>query len=252
MKPLLALLCLAALLLAPSAETADYPYKVDLQTSRTLPYTLIGQLYFASGRQDYLGSAVAIKDRSVLTAGHNLYDAETGWSTELELRRGAYGNSVLSEQYASRVYLLSGYRARANYFGGDDIRTFALDLGGLRFPKAVAGGAFAGWSTDVSLITNSAARKMIIGYGAEGANTGDYPLTVSTQRPFSRVQGAFLESNEVYFEGGMSGGPIFVADGEGNLVVTGVVVSASKKPTISGGVRVLNKKAANLIQKFLQ
>jgi V8-like Glu-specific endopeptidase len=252
MKSFLAILCLAAFHLVPSSQGADYPTKLDLQTSRTNPYTLIGQLFFASGYSDYLGSGVVIGPNAVLTAGHNLYDRDTGWSTDLELRRGAYGSEVLSEQYASRVYLLSGYRARADFFGGDDEHTFAVDMGGLRFAKPVAGGAYAGWTTDKTLLTSSSRQKTIVGYGAEGTHSGDYPLTVSTWRPFEQVRGAFLEAYGVDFEGGMSGGPVFAKDASGKLIVTGIVVSSSTGGSAAGGIRALNTKAANLIQQYLK
>lgn len=251
MKHLLALAAVLLLQLLP-AGAADYPARVAITTARTDPYTLVGQLFFASGRQDYIGSGVVITESGVLTAGHNLYDRNTGWSTELEFRRGAYGDETLEEQFASRVYLLSGYKARANQFGGDNSRTFAVDLGGLRFTRPVANGAYAGWTTDLSRISSQAGLKTIIGYGAERPNVGDYPLTVNTKRGFHRVVGGFWESDGVYFEGGMSGGPVFSRDSRGNLLVSGVVVSASEAPYLAGGIRILNPKGAQLIQSFLQ
>ena len=250
MKHLFALAAAFLLPLVP-AGAADSPERVALATARTDPYTLIGQVFFASGRLDYLGSGVVISPNAVLTAGHNLYDRKTGWSTEVEFRRGAYGDAVLSEQFATRVYLLSGYKARANHWGGDKAQTFAVDLGGLRFSSPVAEGAHAGWTTDLSRISNTTGQKTIIGYGADRPNTGDYPLTVETERRFHQVRGGFWESAGVYFEGGMSGGPIFCRDSRGNLLVSGVVVSSTEAPYLAGGVRILNGKGAKLIQKFL-
>ncbi|MGV3532115.1 MAG: hypothetical protein ACO1QR_07070, partial [Chthoniobacteraceae bacterium] len=81
--------------------------------------------------------------------------------------------------------------------------------------------------------------------------TGDHPLTVETKRRFHRVRGGFWESPGVYFEGGMSGGPIFCRDSRGNLLVSGVVVSSTEAPYLAGGIRILNAKGAKLIQKFL-
>jgi V8-like Glu-specific endopeptidase len=250
MKHLPALLAALLLQLVP-LHGADLPERVALSVARTDPYTLVGQIFFKSGRGDYLGSGVVITPDAVLTAGHNLYDRRTGWSTELEFRRGAYGDAVLSEQFATRVYLLGGYKARANHWGGDNARSFAVDLGGLRFSRPVAEGAHAGWTTDLSRISNTTGQKTIIGYGADRPNNGDFPLTVDTKRRFDRVRGGFWESQGVYFEGGMSGGPLFCRDSRGNLLVSGVVVSATQAPYRAGGVRILNAKGAKLIHKFL-
>ena len=49
----------------------------------------------------------------------------------------------------------------------------------------------------------------------------------------------------------MSGGPVFAQDPDGNLFVSGVIVSGSTKP-VSGGIRALDSSAAALIRRYLR
>lgn len=251
MKRFLSLLISLALPAGASARAAEYPQQLDAETARGFPYTLVGQLFFAAGKTDYIGSGTVIRPTSILTAGHNLWDPVTGWSADLLFRRGAYGASVLSEQYGARIFMLSGYRGRAHNHGAEDVRTFSLDLGGVRFAKALAGGGSAGWSSRTSLLTGSA-EKIVVGYGAElGAHRGDHPLFVTPDFSFYRTYGAFFENDSVYFEGGMSGGPAFARDADGKLYVTGVVVSGSDEPWVSGGIRIIDAAGATFIRTYL-
>ena len=89
MKRLIAALSLALLSVSASTHATVYPTKVAKTGMSRSPYTLVGQLFFASGGDDYIGSGVVIRKSSILTAGHNLYDPDTGWSTELLFRRAA-------------------------------------------------------------------------------------------------------------------------------------------------------------------
>jgi hypothetical protein len=49
----------------------------------------------------------------------------------------------------------------------------------------------------------------------------------------------------------MSGGPVFVPNGSGGLAVAGVVVAGAVDAS-SGGIRVLDEKAAGFIRAFLK
>lgn len=250
-RSLFLILGLFAVLTSPALHAVTYPRTLAQQSARTYPYNLAGQLFFSSGNRDYIGSAVVIRPSSILTAGHNLYDPDTGWSTDLLFRRGTYGNSVLSEQYGSRVYLLSGYRQSATSYGTESLRAFAADTGGIRFSKQLAAGAYAAWSTNTALLTSTTTYKIAVGFGAEGSHDGDYPLYVSPTARFRQTYGGFYENTSIYFEGGMSGGPVFCRDAAGKVYVTGVVVSGSAPPYASGGMRILNSTVASLIRTYL-
>ena len=69
------ILVFALLLNSSIAFSATYstPESIGPIQTKTLPYSLIGQLNFANGRSRYLGSATVIRPSSVLTAAHNLW-----------------------------------------------------------------------------------------------------------------------------------------------------------------------------------
>ncbi len=246
MKFLLALLLLAGSL---AARAADYPQPTGADFAHTAPYSLIGQLLFSSGDGYYSGTGTVIRPSSVLTAGHIVYDFDGGWSTDVLFRRGQYGRTDLSEQYATRLYILGGYRRSVVAHGADDVRAFANDIGGLRFASPVADGAAAGWATDRSLLTG-AAYNIALGYGGE-YHSGDDLLAVEPKAAFTQSYGPFLENESVYFESGMSGGPVFARDAKGNFYIAGIVVSGSVDP-VAGGIRALNATASDFIKRYLR
>jgi hypothetical protein len=217
--------------------------------ARTFPYSTIGQLLFASGRHFYSGSGTVIRPSSVLTAAHNLWDASNGFSTDLLFQRGLYGATNLSEQYASRIYVLAGYRENARRYSGESVRAFSYDLGALVFARPVAGGAFAGWWANPGLLTGDS-YTLALGYGGE-FHSGDELLSVAPGAGYYAVHGGFYENDSLYFESGMSGGPVFGQSADGKLYVAGVVVASSVEP-ITGGIRVLNSTAANFIRRYMK
>ncbi|MHA3770976.1 trypsin-like serine peptidase [Verrucomicrobiota bacterium sgz303538] len=252
MKRLVALLSLALAVGGITSQATDYPTQLAKATAARQPFNLIGQVYFASGGDDYIGSGIAIRPRSILTAGHNLYDPDNGWSTDLLFRRGAYGDTVRSEQYAKQIYLLGGYRQSANHYGTSSIRTFASDTGGIRFSGLVANGASAAWAANPSLLTDNYRAKIAVGYGAEGQHSGDFPLYVIPDVRFSSTWGSFYESRGASFEGGMSGGPVFALGNDGKYYVAAIVVSGSDYPIVEGGIRVIDRLTASFIRNYLR
>lgn len=247
MKLLPALATLA--LTAAGLFAADYPQPTGATFAHTFPYSVAGQLLFESGGDYYSGSGSVVRPKSVLTAGHNLYDYYGGWSTDILFRRGLYGSTDLSESTPTRLYILGGYRQSVNSYGADDVRAFARDMGGLLFAAPVASGASAGWNSDLRLLTGPGF-KLALGYGGE-FHSGDDLLSVAAKLPFYRVLGGFFENTSVYFEAGMSGGPVFTKDAAGNLYVSGIVVSGSTEP-VAGGIRVIDSTAAAFIRSYLR
>ena len=255
MKPTLRILAAFALCTAPfaaaqtAAPGAAYPQETGAAFARTFPYSMIGQLMFANGDSWFTGSGTVVRPHSVLTAAHNLWDADGGFSTEILFRRGLAGRTELSAQYASRIYVLSGYRENTRQFKLSDPRAFSYDTGGLVFRAPVAGGSNAGWWANPALLTGTAPL-LALGYGGE-FHSGDDLLAVAPSQPFAPVTGAFWDNLSIYCETGMSGGPVFARDADGKLYLAGVVVAGSDEPPLTG-IRILDKAAADFIRQYLK
>ncbi len=240
----------AALLALPTwLGAAESPQSVGPDLTRTFPYSMVGQLLFQSGNGLYGGSGTVIRPSSALTAGHNLYDFNNGWSTGVVFRRALSGNTALSRQPARRIYVLAGYRESLGRFGAEDARSFANDLGGIVFAGPAAGGAAVDTSADTTLLTGATAN-LALGYGAE-FHPGDELLAVSPKTAFQPVTGAFFLNRSLSFEAGMSGGPVLARNSRGQWRVSGVVVAGSNEP-VSGGIRAVDAQAVQFIRQYLR
>ena len=250
---ILAALTLGAAAFAGAAEApvagVAYPQETGAAVTRTFPFSMVGQLLFANGGSWFTGSGTVVRPHSVLTAAHNLWDAEGGFSTDILFRRGLAGSSALSAQYASRIYVLSGYRENVRQLKSSDPRAFSYDTGGLIFRAPVAGGSNAGWWANPALLTGPAPL-LALGSGGE-FHSGDDLLSVAPTAPFRPIVGAFWDNLSIYCESGMSGGPVFARDTDGKLYLTGVVVAGSNEPP-SAGIRILDRAAADFIRRYLK
>lgn len=250
---ILTVLALGATAFAGAAEApvagVAYPQEAGATVTRTFPFSMVGQLLFANGGSWFSGSGTVVRPQSVLTAAHNLWDAEGGFSTDILFRRGLAGHAALSAQYASRIYVLSGYRENVRQFNNSDPRTFSYDTGGLVFRAPVAGGSNAGWWANPALLTGPAPL-LALGYGGE-FHSGNDLLSVAPTAPFRPIVGAFWNNLSIYCESGMSGGPVFARDTDGKLYLSGVVVAGSNEPP-SAGIRVLDRAAADFIRRYLK
>ncbi len=213
------------------------------------PFSMAGQVIFRSGQSFYQGSGTVVYTRSVLTAAHNVWDPVNGWSTGIQFNRARSGTTSASSRFASRLFVFGTYRTSAAHYGQDSIRTFASDLGGLRFNVAPASGAYAGWRSDSSVLA-SGAQVLCLGYGAE-FHSGDEMLAVRAPAAFTPVFGAFMESSALTFEGGMSGGPVLTEVAPDDYRVVGVIVAGSDTPP-AAGIRALDAAGAAFIAGYLR
>jgi hypothetical protein len=194
---------------------------------------LIGQVFFKSGGLDYIGSGTVAGPRSVLTAGHNVYDADNGFSTNFEFYRNTYGPThSFPVQVPRQRLVFAGYQQAVLRDGPDAVTSFAYDAAGLVFPDFLyKGGQRAASSGDP-------------------AHNGDVPLYTYPTTPFSDTYGYFFEDYSIYVEGGMSGGPLMVHAPTG-WAIMGIVVSGSTRPA-SGGVRMLDPKLKTFMATYLK
>ncbi|HYR59705.1 MAG TPA: trypsin-like peptidase domain-containing protein [Chthoniobacteraceae bacterium] len=242
----------AALFLLASAALAqnvDGPQPTGVEFARTFPYSMAGKLIFTQGEDWFQGSGTVIRPNAVLTAAHNLWDADRGFSTDLIFRRSFYDGQSAGDQYASRVYVLGGYRDNARRYGANDVRSFTQDLGALLFATPVASGSAAGWWANAGALAGGQPL-LALGYGAQ-FHDGEELLSAETTGGFERIDDAFYDSRSVVFEGGMSGGPVFVRDSNGALFVAGVVV-AGAVDFKAGGIRILDSGAAAFIRAYMR
>ena len=253
MKPLSllvsALVALSIPLATAEVQTIEKPAPIGVEQVKKSPYAMAGQLIFRSGPSYYQGSGTVVYSRSVLTAAHNVWDPVNGWSTGIQFNRARSGASVASHQFASRLYVFGTYRTAAAHYGQDSSRSFASDLGGLRFNVAPANGAYAGWRADAMLLSVGTP-VLCLGYGAE-FHSGDELLAVRAPAAFAPVVGAFMESTGLTFEGGMSGGPILSEVAPDDFRIVGIVVAGSDSPP-AAGIRALDAAGAAFIAAYLR
>jgi len=229
------------------AQTATAPQLANESLLETLPFSMIGKLIFAQGGDWFQGSGTVIRPAAVLTAAHNLWDANRGFSTDLIFERARAGETAAGTSRPSRVYVLGGYRDSTRRGTATDPRAFAQDLGLVLFPQPVASGASAGWWSNPALLLADTAT-LALGYGAEN-HDGTHLLSVGTRNAFSAVTSSFFANDTVYFEGGMSGGPLFAPAANGELLVAGVVVAGAEDRQ-GGGIRALDATAAQFIRAY--
>ena len=144
MKKIIALLTLALAVFAPAIAQDDvaYPAPVGASLTATYPYSMAGQIIVTSGDYDYQGSGVVVYKRSALTAAHNLWDADGGWSTNVEFNRARHNSTVATKRFATRLFVFGGYQKSVLNYGADSDLSFARDLGGMRFASNLANGSF--------------------------------------------------------------------------------------------------------------
>ena len=225
------------------------PAPLGAELTRKFPFSMAGQLIFKNGAGYYQASGTVVNQHSVLTAAHNLWSAESGWSTQMQFNRARSGATIASRTFANRLFIFGSYRNAAAQYGPDSIRSFSNDLGGLRFNGMPASGMYAGWRADANLLTGSAAG-ICLGYGAE-IHSGDELLAVRPGVSFIPALGAFMENLSITFEAGMSGGPIFFEVAPDELRIVGVVVAGSNTPP-AAGIRAIDAAGAAFINTYLR
>ena len=244
------LFCLLLVAFAPLAEAISYPRALPSNYNNIYPFYLIGQLFFKSGNVDYIGSGTIAGSYSVLTAGHNVFDPHTGFSTNFQFYRNTYGPShSFPVQVPKQRFVFGGYQQAAQD-GPDTVTAFAFDAAGLVFPSFVHPAGLRAPSSGDPALLSMRYNKVLVGYGAEGAHQGDYPLYSEPTTPFYQTNDHFYEDFSIYVEGGMSGGPLMVHLPTG-WAVMGIVVSGSTRPA-AGGVRMLDAKLKSFIATYLK
>ncbi len=223
----------------------NLPQPLTQGAAAQFPFTMVGSLDFRSGRGRFGGSATLIKPTVALTAGHNLYDGQNGFSENVRFDRGRYGGSVERRGFAKALYLYTRtYIDEANR-NPDTNRAFSVDVGWVTFRRPLAGSDSAPYTARFSSLKNGQA-KVAVGYGLDFHN-GKLPLAVEPTAGFFRKRGAYFENATYGTEGGMSGGPVF-GEYRGRQVQLGVVVSGFNDFSQSG-IRAIDRGLVRALRR---
>lgn len=217
----------------------------------TSPYDFAGQLTFRSGFGGYVGSATVIKPYSLLTAAHNLYSQDVGWSTSMVFRRAYRYGSYASRSSASKLFVLGGYASLTDSGRSESNSGFDRDMGGVVCFSRPAEGRYVQWQNNTKLLTGKN-YTMSLGYGAV-VHSGDEMLRSSPTKGFYQVKGSFYENKSYGIEAGMSGGPVFAKSG-GKWYLCAVNVSGPVGDVFNkgAGVRVIDNDSSALIKTKLK
>ncbi len=216
----------------------NLPAPLTRSEASEFPYTMVGSLDFRSGRGRFNGSATLVKPTVALTAGHNLYDGESGFSSNVRFARGLYAGSAQRRATAKAIYLTAETYVNEADRDPNTNRAFSFDTGWITFRGRLAGAQSARYTSRYAYLT-SGRPTVAVGYGLDFHN-GREPLVVEPTAGFFRKRGAYFENATYGTEGGMSGGPLF-GTYRGKLVQIGVVVSGFDDYTQSG-IRAIDRR----------
>lgn len=219
--------------------------------------TVIGRVDSTFTDGSFTGTATAIKPYSVLTCAHNVYRKGAGWSRLTVFKRSYYQRAPYGTNAALRRVVMAGYTRAvdtSNVPAGQSApATFALDLAGMVLQQQAAGGVYALAVADPRWLQTNAA-KYVLGYGGERTRglTSELPLYSGTYAPYAAVLRMWMVNAGMGSHGGMSGGPVYVDVGGGNLRVAAVHVSGGPDYTRDAGCRAIDTQAAQLIRDYLR
>jgi V8-like Glu-specific endopeptidase len=188
------------------------------------PYQFNGQVVSEAG----YGSGFVVRERTVLTAAHVVYDPATlNYASEVwwffQRQKGEF--EAVAQQPRG-WYVFGGYAAaRTNDIGSGNVgpgessaATRALDVAALYFFEDAGRGGYGGYLTTISNGVDwlsSAALKMLVGYpmaGVPDADRGRMHLVGPGYYLFDAVSGyaSLYRSTDLKSYPGNSGGPLYV------------------------------------------
>ena len=204
---------------AQSDTTLQTFYAIGLEHAQSQPYDFTGRVFVDDPSNLGIASGTLIRRHTVLTAGHVVYDATTGFVASLSFSRGRYGDYALSDQQGTAVKVLTGYQAAVAAdptVGDETLATAGLDLGYIIITDPPVDRTWGNYLADPTQLTNNDGR-FILGYPGETFDGRTMAYIVPTA-PFVQLgltnTGAY--SNELFLgQPGFSGGPVYaVVDGK--------------------------------------
>jgi len=202
-----------------------------------VPFSLVGKLNFDSGGVGYFGSASLVTPRSVLTAGHNIYDSYYGVSTSMRFYLKQHNSSYVSQRSAVGMVFMPRFHSAPEGLPS----YFKRDLGKVFFATAPDPlGQFIGFRARPKQLRTYKRMKIVTGYPGVTFSGSQMCYSLTYWR-YRRVSGAYHKNLYISSQGGMSGGPVWMRIG-GIPRVYGVHVSSG------GGMRALVRKNRRLVR----
>jgi len=183
----------------------------------TYPYSVVGKLFMTFGGTPMVGSAWVIGESAIITAGHCIFDPDTGRWAENVLFMPRYDNGATIGQWAMRSSsVLKGWQLQ---------KQFAHDMAAVVVTRPIRPSTGAtGWMANV----DPSDRYLQVGYPAQPPFDG---------KLMWQTDGRRLTTGEIIMIGGdmtpgCSGGPMFVKR-DGTYLANGL---NSHRPSGSPGV----------------
>jgi len=238
---------LVAWLTVPVAPGVIYP-------KRGLASASTGYLQSEIGGYWYRGSGCVVQHpRLVFTAAHMIHD-EGLWATRQRFVRAHHSSTSpgVEDGIVPRgMRYWTSYARRVRKDGDSSAGAFEQDFAVLYHSSRDFGPAL-GWWADGAEALVSGGRKRIVGYPAVVDLTREPGRSYQHRTDWFTIEGrrnlgAYILFQGVSTGGGNSGGPVFVEDGDEELVA-GILVSGSRS---TAGVRAIDDAALQLAQSAL-
>lgn len=250
---LTALSLAAGVQLSPAQTTIQAAHPIGLEHAQSQPYNFTGRI-FNLGTNVEIASGTLIRRHTVLTAGHVVYDPTAGFITNGTFTRGLYETASVSKDQIISAQALSGYQALSTAANGVFTITAAqVDLGIVLVNQAPIDNNWANYVATPTLLADSSVATFVLGYPGDSFD-GRTMTFIVPSTPFvavaSTAGGALYENDEVSFEHGNSGGPIYVVPDGVNRYVAAEVSSGIDDTTgtfNASFIRAIDKSAAKFI-----
>ncbi len=239
---------------SPAQTVIQAARPIGLTHAKSKPYNFTGRIFDLSDTGG-VASGTLLRRHTVLTAGHVVFSPTGGFIVNGTFTRGLYETSSISKDQIISAQSLAGYQAAitAAPTGTFPLNVVEVDLGLVLVPLAPIDADWGNYLVTPSLLADPSVPTFILGYPGQtfDARTMTYIVPAT---PFvgagSTTSSAIYENDEVAFEEGNSGGPIYVVPDGVHQSVQAVVSSGANDPTGTFNrsfVRAIDKSASRFL-----
>ena len=216
-----------------SSVTLQAPAPIGVTRATTIkPYDFTGRVFEVGAA---IGSGTLVHRQTVLTAGHVIYETDTGFASGLIFERGLYENAVISRTTVTAYQLAAGYQASVDAdavagftTGTESLASIGLDQGVLLLQDASIDDDWANFTFKPQYLTQYPT--FILGYPGVSFD-GRTMAYIVPSSPYAAAASNAYENDDYIAEPGMSGGPIYIAVGVGEQYIAATTVYAISDTT---------------------